>query len=59
MRNTDWMDHQLLLTIGWLFTMFAFSVAAVNSRNTDLKRLLGDVLLPQYNLMVQIKVGGW
>lgn len=41
-----------------LSTVFALSITVVNSGSTGLKRLLGSASLPQYNLMVQNKMGG-
>lgn len=36
---------------------FAFSMTVVKGSKTDLKSLLGNILLPQFNLMVQNKMG--
>lgn len=33
-------------------------MTVVKGRNTDLKSFLGNILLPQFNLMVQNKSGG-
>lgn len=41
------------------FSAIAFSMTVVKGSNTDLKSLLGNILLPQFNLMVQNKMRMW